>query len=657
MSTQVKIQFPVITYEERLLTLLDVGELVIEKETNTLYVGDGKTKGGVKIGEVPEGIVTSEDLQGYVQASALKALAYQAKIDLSTQTENSLDWQNVSGNNKPADGATKNLTYYQSSAPTTPNEGDFWIKTDEQNQLYIYTNGSFKAGKSGSDAPEKYIWVKYADTPTTGMSDSPTGKAYMGVAYNKTTAVESTAYADYSWSLIQGPTGAQGPTGPTGPQGPQGITGYNLFEMLPSYSNSNAATITYENGCEIKLYSASDAAIGMVAPAFYVGDGRPVQISFEYKASSTYSSGFYARIQEYDADLPNGKTHVCNDALHSRVQEDTRQITGILENKAISTTWVKKTYIYTPTSTAKWASIVFMNWSGMSTAALYIKNIDIRTKISADILEGGVLSSQNWGTTLGSYYDLNNGTFKLGGSSNPKLEFDGTNLSMSGSITFKNSVNAVIGVVSAEYIQATGYLQNWTDPMDNNHARFSIDPTGLHNSGANPNYGFTLIKNNSTRIFLDGTVVAEKTGLYENGIALSTKYLQKNAQLNPANINTGASITPSQAPITKSSTIGTIYCNYPLQYTRVGNCVHFSGKANVNIIATTTSYHYFTIASPINSAMGTNDLNGTVSGYAASALGLLSGYCWGETNKIVVTFQTLTTGSHWVSFSGKYIIK
>ncbi len=229
MSTQVKIQFPVITYEERLLTLLDVGELVIEKETNTLYVGDGKTKGGVKIGEVPEGIVTSEDLQGYVQASALKALAYQAKIDLSTQTENSLDWQNVSGNNKPADGATKNLTYYQSSAPTTPNEGDFWIKTDEQNQLYIYTNGSFKAGKSGSDAPEKYIWVKYADTPTTGMSDSPTGKAYMGVAYNKTTAVESTAYADYSWSLIQGPTGAQGPTGPTGPQGPQGITGYNLF--------------------------------------------------------------------------------------------------------------------------------------------------------------------------------------------------------------------------------------------------------------------------------------------------------------------------------------------------------------------------------------------------------------------------------------------
>ena len=60
------------------------------------------------------------------------------------------------------------------------------------------------------------------------MSDSPTGKLYLGVAYNKSTATESTNYSDYSWSLIKGDKGDRGATGAAGPQGatgPQGIKG------------------------------------------------------------------------------------------------------------------------------------------------------------------------------------------------------------------------------------------------------------------------------------------------------------------------------------------------------------------------------------------------------------------------------------------------
>lgn len=74
-------------------------------------------------------------------------------------------------------------------------------------------------GPIGPSGQPTYIWLKYADSPTSGMSDSPTGKTYMGVAYNKSTATESTSYADYNWSLIQGPQGNQGIQGPTGPQG------------------------------------------------------------------------------------------------------------------------------------------------------------------------------------------------------------------------------------------------------------------------------------------------------------------------------------------------------------------------------------------------------------------------------------------------------
>ena len=45
------------------------------------------------------------------------------------------------------------------------------------------------------------------------MSDDPTGKDYIGLAYNKTTAIESDQPLDYTWSLYKGPQGADGEDG------------------------------------------------------------------------------------------------------------------------------------------------------------------------------------------------------------------------------------------------------------------------------------------------------------------------------------------------------------------------------------------------------------------------------------------------------------
>lgn len=95
-------------------------------------------------------------------------------------------------------------------------------------------------GVKGTDGQTYYTWIKYADSPTSGMSDDPTGKKYMGIAYNKTTPTESTNYADYSWSLIQGPQGPkgeQGPQGPQGVQGPKGADGQTLYTWI-KYADS-----------------------------------------------------------------------------------------------------------------------------------------------------------------------------------------------------------------------------------------------------------------------------------------------------------------------------------------------------------------------------------------------------------------------------------
>lgn len=74
-------------------------------------------------------------------------------------------------------------------------------------------------GTDGADGKTYYTWIKYADSPTSGMSDIPDGKLYMGFAYNKEIAEESTDYADYIWSLIKGEDGTDGINGINGVDG------------------------------------------------------------------------------------------------------------------------------------------------------------------------------------------------------------------------------------------------------------------------------------------------------------------------------------------------------------------------------------------------------------------------------------------------------
>lgn len=89
-------------------------------------------------------------------------------------------------------------------------------------------------GNPGADGVTTYTWLKYADTPTTGMSDSPTGKTYMGIATNKTVSTESSTYADYTWSLIKGADGSDGSPGVPGTPGADGVTTYTWVKYATS---------------------------------------------------------------------------------------------------------------------------------------------------------------------------------------------------------------------------------------------------------------------------------------------------------------------------------------------------------------------------------------------------------------------------------------
>jgi hypothetical protein len=108
------------------------------------------------------------------------------------------------------------VSYYKGD--TVSYSGSTWIfindsaisgQTPADNQYWdiVANKGTDGIGTPGSNGVTTYTWVKYGDSATTGMSDNPSGKKWIGLAFNKTTQIESSVYADYTWSLISGADG------------------------------------------------------------------------------------------------------------------------------------------------------------------------------------------------------------------------------------------------------------------------------------------------------------------------------------------------------------------------------------------------------------------------------------------------------------------
>ena len=151
-------------------------------------------------------------------------------------------------------------------------------------------------GPKGADGTPRYTWLKYADSPTSGMSDSPTNKKYIGLAYNKTTATESSNYADYTWSLMQGEKGDTGVAGPKGADGTQRYTWIKYATSATGASMSDSPTnrtyigIAYNKTTATESNNAADYTWSLIQGA--KGDtgatGRGISATaIAYQASSS----------------------------------------------------------------------------------------------------------------------------------------------------------------------------------------------------------------------------------------------------------------------------------------------------------------------------------------------------------------------------------
>ena len=144
------------------------------------------------------------------------------------------------------DGLSVFVTYHDSPtqpyAPTGNGTTGGWHTNCTSSSVWISQKVSSNANTGtwgtpikikGQDGTTYYTWIMYADDQYgNGISNDPTGKEYIGFAYNKTTPTESTNKYEYTWSLIKGTDGVPGRPGQ------DGITYYTWIKYS-DYSNGN----------------------------------------------------------------------------------------------------------------------------------------------------------------------------------------------------------------------------------------------------------------------------------------------------------------------------------------------------------------------------------------------------------------------------------
>ena len=125
-------------------------------------------------------------------------------------------------------------------------------------------------GTPGKDGKVYYTWIKYADDVNgAGISNDPTGKTFIGLAYNKETATESNAASDYTWSRFRGFDGQDGTDGVPGAPGTDGKTTYTWIAYSDNADGSDMYQIPTDSTKYIGIAVNKDTAIESNDPADY----------------------------------------------------------------------------------------------------------------------------------------------------------------------------------------------------------------------------------------------------------------------------------------------------------------------------------------------------------------------------------------------------
>jgi len=166
--------------------------------------------------------------------------------------------------------------------------------------------------------------------------------------------------------------------------------------------------------------------------------------------------------------------------------------------------------------------------------------------LCANCIKAGCILSTNWGTSAGSCFNLDSGTFYLGGSSAPKLSWNGSTLTVNGVVC------ATSGCFSGTITSTAGSIGGWTicsgwlgSTVGSNSLYFRSDRPVIYTYGTNGTVGSYAMMG---KLY--------KCGSYQNAYGFSATQTEPGDLAFGAGLVTGASFYLPDCPSTCCLTSG-----------------------------------------------------------------------------------------------------
>lgn len=388
-------------------------------------------------------------------------------------------------------------------------------------------------GAKGDTGETLYTWIKYADTATgTGMSDSPTGKTYIGLAYNKPTATESTNPSDYTWSLIKGDKGDKGDTGATGATGngvSSTVVNYGVSTSgttqptswgtsIPSVPNGQylwtRTVMNYTNGSSTTFFSVAKMGETGARGTMGIAYLQPTAPTGEIENGSTW----FKTVSSTDKRIVSIYHYISGSWVQTQFTKDAINVNSL---SALSATLGNVTAgtitgsVFTNTFNRSYTST--LNRTGTTTLSdgkLRIDYHDVNKSTGATSANGsymeysetGIDFAENDGTATGKRLELNSNRLALGSSSGA-LYADPTKVQLSGNGYFQMQPKYFLGSSGDTNYQKL----SWT--VDG----FELRPVDINGNARSANTGIEIAGNNS---YVDFKVPYTSTADFNSRIIL-----------------------------------------------------------------------------------------------------------------------------------------
>lgn len=384
-------------------------------------------------------------------------------------------------------------------------------------------------GTKGEDGKTYYTWVKYADTSTGGgLSDNPTGKKYIGLAYNKTTPTESTNPSDYAWALIKGDKGDKGDTGNgiatttisygVSTSGTTQPTSWGT--SIPSVPNGQflwtRTVMKYTNGSSTTFFSVAKMGETGARGTMGIAYLQPTAPTGSIENGSTW----FKTVSSSDRRITSVYHYLSGAWVKNQFTQDAINVNSL---SALSATLGNVTAgtitgsVFTNTFNRPYTSE--LNRTGTTTLSdgkLRIDYHDVNKSTGAvsangsymEYSESGINFAENDGTSSGKRLELNSNRIALG-SSGGAFYADPTKVQLSGNGYFQMQPKYFLGSSGDTNYQK----MSWT--VDGFELR-PVDINGNHRSG---NTGIEIAGNNS---YVDFKVPYNSNVDYNSRIILSS---------------------------------------------------------------------------------------------------------------------------------------